>query len=306
MKLKILLLSFFLIVTTCIADIDFSENEIVGEIPYELSVNKGESQLRVLIPLPKGTNNFQPSQLSLDYSSAVSGLNKELGLGWMLRGLSTIDRCVKTPSQEGFYGGVNIDSEDKYCLDGQKLVQVNESENTKEYRTEINKQSKIVAYGTRYGAWRKRLGPNYFKVFTQDNKILTYGFSPELTYTNRWHNMSWPLTRIEDYYGNKIDYAYMIDSNTIYIDSIIYANKKIKFDYEARSDTQRYFFHNSLHYEIRYRLKYVSIQISEINSLISYTTVKRFELEYTQFDVSKKSLINKIKLCFVQTNKCFR
>ena len=58
--------------------------------------------------------------LSLNYNSQ-SG-NGPLGVGWSLGGLSAITRCPATYAQDGFKGGINYDGNDRFCLDGQRLV----------------------------------------------------------------------------------------------------------------------------------------------------------------------------------------
>jgi hypothetical protein len=45
-----------------------------------------------------------------------------LGVGFGLGGLSAIHRCSKTIAIDGVKGGVNYDDNDRYCLDGQRLI----------------------------------------------------------------------------------------------------------------------------------------------------------------------------------------
>jgi hypothetical protein len=74
--------------------------------------------------------------LSLVYhSQSGDGL---LGIGWSLSGLSAIYRCPATLLQDGFDGGVNYDANDRFCLDGQRLVAVAGAYGAHgtEYRTE--------------------------------------------------------------------------------------------------------------------------------------------------------------------------
>ena len=76
----------------------------------------------VPIAVPPGTAGMAPA-LSLDYSSHnPNGLQ---GLGWSLGGLPTIIRCPRNPAQDSdVRGGVNFNSGDRFCMDGQRLVAI--------------------------------------------------------------------------------------------------------------------------------------------------------------------------------------
>ena len=73
----------------------------------------------VPIAVPPGMAGMEPS-ISLGYSSQ-SG-NGLAGVGWNIGGLSQISRCPTTMAQEGFIDSVDYDSNDKFCLDGVRLV----------------------------------------------------------------------------------------------------------------------------------------------------------------------------------------
>jgi hypothetical protein len=56
----------------------------------------------------------------LNYSSQ-SG-NGIAGVGWNVSGLSVITRCPATQATDSIRGGVNLDANDKLCMDGQRLM----------------------------------------------------------------------------------------------------------------------------------------------------------------------------------------
>jgi hypothetical protein len=60
--------------------------------------------------------------LSLDYNS--QGNNGIVGVGWSLSGLLSIGHCPQTFAQDSVRGGINFDSNDRFCLDGQRLVAI--------------------------------------------------------------------------------------------------------------------------------------------------------------------------------------
>lgn len=79
----------------------------------------GALTLDVPIRIPPGTAGVVPN-VSLSYSSQ-SG-NGLAGVGWNLSGLSAIMRCPRTKAVDNYRGGVNLDANDKLCLDGQRLI----------------------------------------------------------------------------------------------------------------------------------------------------------------------------------------
>lgn len=79
----------------------------------------GAFTYNIPVRLPPGTAGVQPS-ISLTYNS--QGGNGLAGVGWNLTGVSVITRCPRTMAVDGVRGGVNIDANDRLCLDGQRLI----------------------------------------------------------------------------------------------------------------------------------------------------------------------------------------
>ncbi len=121
---------------------------VAGSTPGEFAVSpSGAATYTIPIQVPPGIAGMAP-KLALVYNSQ-SG-NGLFGMGWSLSGLSAITRCPRTRAQDGMIGGVNFDANDRYCLDGQRLVLVSGTYGAagSEYRTERESFSKIVANGT--------------------------------------------------------------------------------------------------------------------------------------------------------------
>ena len=97
-----------------------TENTEVGEIGGELSVsNTGAAVYNIPIEVPKGKNNVAP-KLSIVYNSqAGHGL---AGYGWDISGLSVIRRVPRTIHHDGVAGSINNDANDRFALDGQRLI----------------------------------------------------------------------------------------------------------------------------------------------------------------------------------------
>ena len=109
---------------------------------FNVSAN-GAATYSIPIAVPPGTAGMVPA-LSLDYSSQQS--NGIVGIGWSLSGLPSISRCPRTLAQDSVHGSVNYDSNDRFCLDGQRLILTSGTYGAdgSQYRIEIESYSKML------------------------------------------------------------------------------------------------------------------------------------------------------------------
>src|SRR5262249_26906315 len=125
-----------------------AQTTVAGFTPGSFRVNEsGAGTYTIPIQVPPGIAGMQP-QLALAYNSQAG--NSLLGVGWSLSGLSSITRCPRTVAQDGVKGGVNYDWNDRYCLDGQRLMAIgpgNYGDPGMEYRTERETFTKVISYG---------------------------------------------------------------------------------------------------------------------------------------------------------------
>jgi hypothetical protein len=93
------------------------------------------------------------------------------GVGWSLAGLPTVSRCPQTLAQDGAIGHVAFDANDRFCLDGQRLVAISGTYGADgtEYRTEVDGFSKVISRGS------AGTGPAWFEVRTKSGQILEFG-----------------------------------------------------------------------------------------------------------------------------------
>lgn len=283
-----------------------SVNEIVGELDYSLEVTNGDATVKVNIPiLTKGNANLLPT-IELMYSSSMSTENDELGVGWALRGKSVITRCARYPDDVTKYTRcktsnpfekVTYDYGDTFCLDGQRLMLQTGSygRDQSEYKTRLESYKKVVAYGN------QGRGPKYFKVFTKENLIYTYGLDESATLSIGTHVTigSWYLSKIENYAGNEITYSYMKVQKYCYLSVIKYGNKKIVFNYQNRTDVQRKYFDGQLE-------SYVDRIMNRIEIVNNEVQIRRLEFEYVKYGPVSMNLLKKIKLCYYSNNECTR
>lgn len=226
----------------------------------------GNANYTIDLDIPTGTNGFAP-QLSIIYSSQ-SG-NGFLGKGFSLKGISSINRTGATKFQDGFKGGINYDSNDRFSIGSSRLIPFgnkNPSYFTEGtiYHTEIESWTKITASGTS-GA-----GPSSFTSISKTGTIYQFGATDDAqvkavgTPFNSGTKMNsirkWYINKETDPNGNSIIYTYTqnpIGANGItipntsgkgqvYPSEILYTQNEgqqfgpqriIKFFYEARNDT---------------------------------------------------------------------
>ncbi len=141
-------------------------------VPGQFNVGaSGAFSYTIPIAIPPGTAGMVPA-LSLDYSSQ-SGDGPE-GVGWSLSGIPAITRCPRTIAQDqGVHGGVNFDTNDRFCLGGQRLILISTDKSYgadgAEYRTEINGFSRIISHGT------PGTTATWFQVWTKSGQIMEFG-----------------------------------------------------------------------------------------------------------------------------------
>ena len=210
---------------------------------YEVGAS-GELKYSLPLQVPPGVAGMQP-RLRMDYNGR-SG-NGLVGVGWTLAGLPSISRCPRTMAQDGEMGAVAYDANDRFCLDGQRLIVTagTYGEVWSEYRTEIDSLTKLTVAGVAPGG-----GPAAFVAKTKDGLTLEFGYggnssllvigkSPAVVRT-------WAVSSVADTKGNTQTVSYLqAGAGQIYPDRIEYtsnaaaglpAANRIEFGYEARDD----------------------------------------------------------------------
>src|SRR5579862_9858419 len=156
------------IVITAIWTPSFADSLI--QLPGSFTVTPaGAAAYTIPIEMPPGTAGMKPS-ISLNYTS--QGGNGIVGMGWTLGGLPSIVRCPTTIATEGATGSITYTATDRFCLQGQKLIDVGGGgygANGAVYYTELNGFSRIVSNGTTGS------GPSYFTVQTKSGQTMTFG-----------------------------------------------------------------------------------------------------------------------------------
>ncbi|HSH95871.1 MAG TPA: hypothetical protein VK968_17125, partial [Roseimicrobium sp.] len=171
-------------------------------------------------------------QFNLGFSG--SGPNGLVGHGWSIQGYSTITRCGATRAADGKPSAVTYGAADKLCLDGQRLIQTNDSGAPSatqtndalgqtgflEFRTENDLYSRIRTYGMAT-AGKPEDGPAYIQVWTKSGQLFQYGAIPAnpgaLIRANpaldgKTAAMVWAISRVNDAVGNYMEFHYAVRS----------------------------------------------------------------------------------------------
>jgi RHS repeat-associated protein len=181
-----------------------------GTIPGAFGVSdQGAGQYTIPIETVAATGGLKPN-LALTYNHLAG--NGLAGMRWTLSGFSAITRCQQTYAQDGTVVAIAYDASDRFCLDGQRLVNASVSEsygaNNTEYRTEIETFQKVKSYGTAGS------GPSYFTIQHGNGLISYYGYASDskIERVGESDVRIWYISYTEDQFGNRISYGY--DENT--------------------------------------------------------------------------------------------
>ncbi|WP_409417859.1 RHS repeat-associated core domain-containing protein [Flavobacterium sp. PS2] len=201
-----------------------------GELAVSLS---GGATYAIPIAVPPGINGVVP-QISLVYNS--QGGNGMAGNGWNISGVSSITRIPASKFHDDRVGAVSLNAQDRFALDGQRLVVKTGIYGANEtvYETENFSNIKITSYGVHPNG--ANYGPAYFRIEYPDGSKASYGIS-----TDSRSITEWSITYWENAQGVRINYIYVLTNNTLNIASIKYGSRtteasinEIQFIYKPR------------------------------------------------------------------------
>jgi len=207
-----------------------NNNYAVGNLTGVFTVNDmGGAEYSLAIDCPNGGNLIPQIGLAYNSQNATIGL---AGYGFSITGISAITRGGKTLfDNDGIVSGVSYTVNDNLFLDGKRLILLSGSscQATATYCLEGDPYTTITAYGT----YHDSSATTWFEVKTADGKTYQYGNTADsrVSYNNNKGNpriASWYVNRVEDVYGNYIDYSYSIRNLYVYPNVIIYGKNKYK------------------------------------------------------------------------------
>ncbi|MCR9907036.1 type IV secretion protein Rhs [Vibrio campbellii] len=262
----------------------------------EYATSGGEATYSLPIALPKGRGEHTPT-LSLDYQSdSPNGL---MGMGWTLGGTSSIYRCGKNLDVDGNWGGVNFDDNDRYCLDGQRLIAVKgeAGKDLTEYRVEKNGYDKIVSFGQSGDN-----GPEYFKVWRTDGTVHEYGVTLDarVELPGQANVYKWARNRVTDLSKhNHIDYGYTERNaeGSHVLHTISYVGGQAALVWGTRDDGAYVFLNGSRLWK-QERLH--SIQIKGADNQVLGT----YQFNYQYSPVTSRTLMQSVQYCSTGEQGC--
>jgi RHS repeat-associated protein len=290
----------------------------VGALPGRGGVSPdGAYTYTIPIETPEGRAGMEP-KLALNYNSR--GGNGMFGMGWTLSGgASYISRCPKTWAAGRKSERVTFTTEDRFCLDGQRLLLVSSGTYGAagtEYRTEMDSFAKVVLEATESGTNE----PIQFRVSYKDGRIGVFSrrtpvidkvvYAPSGAVTSSSEvTLRWPLTTLYDRSGNGMTYTYAVPVNSVpnltRIDYTLCLQgpcaypssrlRRVEISYEARGSDASYGFMAGAFIENTQRVSQISTYVA--NAAGTFERVHRYMFRYVQSAISGRNLLKGVKLC---------
>ncbi|QCX53038.1 RHS repeat-associated core domain-containing protein [Elizabethkingia sp. JS20170427COW] len=202
----------------------FSQNNF-HDTQGSIDINEaGQLQFTLPIALPPGVKSVAP-QVNLIYSGKSNSI---AGYGWNLSGITSISRMTKTIEHDGGIKGLQLNNNDYYNFNGQRLIlkqgsPVQYGQNGAEYVTEKYSNIKIKSFGSITGLWT---GPEYFEVTFEDGSQAWYGALSSGASTARTP-IEYNIVKWKDAQGNYITYNYTLSDNVSAISSIHWGGNEV-------------------------------------------------------------------------------
>lgn len=272
-----------------------------GAISGEFTVDpSGAASYRIPIAVPPGVAGTDP-EIALVYSSR--GSNGLVGVGFDIAGLSAITRCPTTHELDGFNDGVDFDGNDRFCLDGQRLVVMNAAAYGAvgaSYRTELESFQDVAAVGGAAG------DPSSFKVRDKSGLERIYGTDggSRVLASGVGQALSWQIRQLKDRYNNYISFEYEQVANLsharptqIRYGSTGYEVGRIEFVYEDRGDTNvGYVAGATIGMDKRLK-KIVVYSRADQNATGANVRVREYHLAYEVSPVTNHSHVRQVIQC---------
>lgn len=282
----------------------FSSSE-VGVTSGQLSVSlTGAATYSIPFAVPPGINGVVP-QIGLSYSSQ-SG-NGLAGYGWNISGLSSITRIPSTKFHDNNLDPVDLDSSDRFALDGQRMIlksgiygQIGSVYETENYSNLIiSLEANLTTVNSIENGISIQIPCKLiFRVKYPDGSEAIYGGlgSNSGTYTtsgiSSWQNAQ----------GVIIKYTYDSNDSLLYVTSIKYGGigvigtsiNDIQFNYKARTRSEHFYVQNFRYTNnlILTQVKILGNNVGYRNYDLSHDTLLGYERLKSVIEKSGDNLIN--------------
>lgn len=195
-----------LITSSAFDAINVDVTKPVGRTMGEANVtHTGAATYIVPIDVPPGTNGVIPA-VSFTYNSQRG--RGVMGWGWSLSALSSITRVPQNFYFDNQVRPVQLDSDDRFALDGQRLLSKsgNYGAPGSEYGLEIEDFSTITLHDQNQDAW--------FELTTKSGIKMEYGKTTDARLLNETADIviAWLLCRVTHPDGNYVEYQYAAEN----------------------------------------------------------------------------------------------
>lgn len=249
----------------------------VGQTAGSFSVSQtGGASYSIPIKNLPGIKEMLPS-ISLDYSSQNG--NGVAGWGWNINGISSITRITSSRYHDGAIDPVDLDANDRFSLDGQRLILKSGTYGgNAEYELENYSNVKIVSTASTTAAT-----PSYFTVYYANGSVAKY------VWNGGTDIFTWRVSSIEDIYHNTINFTYSYHEIT----SIEYGGNsaagtpnlnKINFYYNNASRSENTMFYGGM-------ARNVGRKLDRIEVVANNQLFRKYQLEYDTTSLNYNRLI---------------
>ncbi|WP_149229151.1 RHS repeat domain-containing protein [Flavobacterium nitrogenifigens] len=278
MKKKYLSLILFIFTIIISAQTPTGSSTEAGLTAGKLSVSlTGAANYAVPINLPPGINEVVP-RVSLAYNS--QGVEGMAANGWDIAGISKIKRISKTRFHDGNVENYKLTPQDRFALDGQRLMLKSGTYGTHNSVYELEKFSQVkitMLYGM-IEPWEEI--QYYFMAEYPDGSKAMYGNKSDAQSAYEWAIVSW-----ENAQGVKINYSYNTTGGYLSIATIRYGSRgltahinEVRFTYTASQRKNENYIANGykiIRNNILSKIEVISNGTGYRNYFISYTTGDR-------------------------------
>ena len=219
--------------------------------------------------------------------------------------LRMITRCPRTLAQDSVHGGVNFDVNDRFCMEGQRLILISGTYGAdgSEYRTEIETFTRVIAHGT------VGTGPSWFEVHNKSGQTLEFGHTgdSQALAPGRGQIWDWALNKVTDTKGNYLTVSY----NNFYLNGQIYPSRidytgnaaaglatynSVQFVYATRVDAIPYYQAGAI--------KQTNQILTDIKTYQGSTPVLDYKLAYRAGTALVHSRLTSVTLCDGSGGNC--
>jgi hypothetical protein len=256
----------------------------------------GAATYAIPVAVPPGTAGVAPA-LQIEFTSQRG--DGILGVGWALTGLPSIGRCPRTLATDGVRGTVNYDNNDRFCMEGLRLVAISGTYGADgtEYRTEIEGFTRVISHGSAGN------GPSWFQAYTKSGQIMEFGHTTDsqILAQGKTTARAWGVSKVSDTKGNYFTVTYTQDQTN----GQTYPSR-IDYTGNANAGLSTYnsvqFFYNTARPDITplYQagsLVRTTVLLTDVKTYSGTTLVADYQLAYAQSTSTGRSRITSIKLC---------